>query len=141
MAWWDEWLPIRSPLEGLFDDDPREIREHLPVNTRRGRVVYERKRRPFTSADVLRVWRRANSRGTESVGTLTSALITFNLQVIAWMVKNFPKQEFLVWRWIGDYLKGILDGVRQLLSDAGWKMDEISLVSGGEASSEEGIPV
>jgi hypothetical protein len=61
--------------------------------------------------------------------------------MIKWALTTFPRKEFLVWRWIGDYLKGILDGIRAILSDKGFTVDEISSAEGRDTTGEEGTLV
>jgi len=136
--WW-AIAPIPSPLDSDgAGAPPPDNRKHT---TRRGRVVYARRRHPFTARDVRRVWLGAFRPATYSVGGLLSSLVKFDLVIVRFLLETFPKKDFLVWRWLGDYTKGLLDGIRELLREAGWAVDEVSLATGGEAPGEEGIPV
>jgi len=53
MAWPPFFIP--SPLDGLKPGEATPNVEHLPITTRKGRVIYNRKPHKFTENDVLRV--------------------------------------------------------------------------------------
>jgi hypothetical protein len=72
-----------------------------------------------------------------SVGGLFAALVKTNLMIMAYGILTYDKMEFLSGGWINGYIKGILDGIRELLQSAGWTLDEISLAEGGASPGEE----
>lgn len=125
--------------EGLSGDTENENKPHKPITTRLGRVIYARKRHVFVVKDVRRVFCGAFSPASHSLGGLTATLITFNIYMIAWAISVFPRKEFLVWRWFGDYIQGILGGVRGILSGEGFTPDEISFTEGRDTSGTEGF--
>lgn len=133
--WMKTHLPIRSPLEDL-EIWAKPI-EHRPITTRRGRVVYARKRHEFGPQDIIRVFRAVWRSDMYSVGGLFAALVKTNLMIMAYGILTYDKMEFLSGGWINGYIKGILDGIRELLQSAGWTLDEISLAEGGASPGEE----
>lgn len=58
MGFFDWWIFQPPPLthpEDFPGYEPNQPIEHLPITTRRGRVVYNRKPHKFTEKDLLRV--------------------------------------------------------------------------------------
>lgn len=51
--WWEYLFPIRSPLS--FPEQKEKTIEHLPITTRKGRVVYNRRKHEFSRRDAARV--------------------------------------------------------------------------------------
>jgi hypothetical protein len=130
--WINDHLLVPSPLKKI------KPKPKVKKTTIQGRVVYERKRHDFNMRDVIRIWIRIHTGESATVGGTIAAIVQTDLMLFAWMILRFPKKELLIWRWYGDYIKGILDGVRELLSQSGWSMDEVSLTTSGETVIEEG---
>jgi hypothetical protein len=53
---WTDWLPIQSPLTGGGNEELfTPATAHIPITTRKGRVVYNRKPHRFSDNDLLRI--------------------------------------------------------------------------------------
>lgn len=82
MALWEALFPIQSPLKNAGDAERNA--EHLPITTRKGRVVYNRKPHQFTRSDAARVL--GNVFGATGKKDSLSFWITILEETTIWML-------------------------------------------------------
>lgn len=135
---WSAEELLRAKKEGIS----KKKKQRLTVTTKKGRVVYDRKRHFFAPADARRAWRAAYRPDTYSLGGQLAATYKFTLFCLSFMLQEHKVKEF--WedpRWIYDYFKGFLGGVQELLREYGLALaHQIDLTMDGEVPGSPGTP-
>lgn len=143
MSWWSDlldWINEHILVPSPLDQAPEQKKEvdHPAITTRKGKVVYARKKHVMNQKDLLRLYLRLDVRNYNYI-TWIEVLIDWDLVVISTMLQIHGDALGTVGGWLGDYYAGVLERVRTLLRTAGWLADQISFAEGSEETDQDGL--